>query len=174
MMSELRNDPVINTIYEGIVDPIKMLVEQEHFRAALLLTFCGIDAMTYLSLPNEKEDSGRKDFSAWCDKYIKLKNTQDRVDGLEFYAARSALVHNYKAESKLSDQGKVRILLFFTGQGPDSIYTPQESKEHIMVRIEGLIECFIEGVNEFVVDLFKYHKERTERRLEKMLKQMDK
>ncbi len=172
-MTELRNDAVINTIYGGIIAPIKMLVEQEHFRSALLLTFCGIDAMTYLSLPDEREDSSRKDFSAWCDKYIKLKNTQDRVRGLEFFAARSALVHNYKAESRLSDERKVRVLHFFTGQGPDSIYAPQESKEQILVRIEGLIECFIEGVNEFVIHLFKHHGERTERRLEKMLKQVD-
>jgi len=119
-------------------------------------------------LEDSREDSNRKDYAAWCDKYIKL-NTQDKVKGIELFAARSGLVHNYKAESKMSEDGKVRVLLFFHGKGPDTIYTPEDTTEQIMVRIPGLIEAFYKAVDEFIVDVFAMHTERTERRLDKML-----
>ena len=168
----IKNDPVINVVFDGIVSPIKILLEKDHLRAALQLTFCGIDAMAYLSLEDGREKSTRKDFVAWCDRYITFKNTVDTVSGLELYASRSGLVHKYKTESNLSDEGKVRILEFFFGNGPDIIFTPQESERHVLVRIHGLVEAFFSGVNEFIVEVVSKYPERTERRLNTMLRMM--
>lgn len=91
---------------------------------------------------------------------------------MELYASRSGLVHNYKTESNLSDKGKVRILEFFFGNGPDIIFTPQESERHVLVRIHGLVEAFFSGVNEFIVEVVSKYPERTERRLNTMLRMM--
>lgn len=60
----IKNDPVINVVFDGIVSPIKTLLAKDHLRAALQLTFCGIDAMAYLSLEDGREKSTRKDFVA--------------------------------------------------------------------------------------------------------------
>lgn len=170
MDMSIREDPVVNIIYEGIIFPIQLCVENKHARAALQLLYCGIDAMAFLSLEEGKEESSRADFGDWCEKYLKF-NVNEKISGLEFFAARSGLVHNYKAESKLSKDGKARMIGYYSGEGPDIIYAPKESTELVMVRVEGLVLAFSKGVDKFIVDLFSGDRKRAaEARFEKMLR----
>jgi len=149
----LHRDPVLNVIYNGIKDPIKLCMENNAKRAALQLTFAAIDSMAYLSLPPDKEFTSRADFAAWCDKYLRF-NCAEKVMGLEWFAARCGLLHSYTAQSKLSKDRKVRMIGYYGGEGPDIIYRPEISHELVMVRIEGFIEAFFKAVDQFIVDLF--------------------
>jgi hypothetical protein len=164
----IKEDPIVNVIYEGIISPIKSCIENKHERAALQLLYCGIDAMAFLSLEEGKEESSRADFGGWCDKYLRF-NVNEKITGLEFFAARSGLVHNYKAESKLSKDGKVRMIGYYSGEGPDIIYAPKESEELVLVRVEGLVLAFSNAVDKFIVDLFSGNrKAAAEERFENM------
>ena len=54
----------------------------------------------------------------------------------------------------MSAEGKVRMIGYYSGQGPDVIFNPQESTELVMVRVEGLIDAFYKALDRFVIDLF--------------------
>lgn len=150
---DLCRDPVINVIYKGIKEPIRLCMENNAQRAALQLTFAAIDSMAYLSLPVSKEYPSRTDFADWCDKYLKF-NCDEKIAGLEWFAARCGLIHQYTAESKLSKDGKVRMIGYYGGEGPDIIYRPENSQDLVMVRIQGFVDAFLNAVDQFMIDLF--------------------
>ena len=165
---DIANDPVINVIYQGIKSPIELCMNNNSERAALLLMYAAIDSLTKLGLPEGQEESTRTDYAAWCEKYLKFQN-QETINGLEWFAARCGLLHNYTAESKLSKDGKVRMIGYYSGEGPDIVYAREESENLVMVRTEGLIDVFYKALDVFVVDLFVNNEKGTiEKRLDKM------
>lgn len=166
---EISRDPVVNVIYQGIKEPIVLCMKNNAERAALQLMYAAIDSLTMLGLPEGQGGSTRKDYATWCEKYLKFNN-QENVKGLEWFAARCGLLHNYTAESKLSKDGKVRMVGYYSGEGPDIIFRPEESENLVMVRIEGLIDAFYKALDTFIVDLYANRKKETiEKRFEKMI-----
>lgn len=148
-----ERDPVVNVIYEGIKNPIKLCAENQMERAALILMYAAIDALTTLGLPEDKSSSSRNDYAAWCDKYL-VFNSEHKVNGMEWFAARSGLLHNYAAESNMSRDGEVRMLSYYGGDGPDIIYRPEKSKDLVLIKTNRLFEVFFEALDRFVVDLY--------------------
>ncbi len=165
---EFSRDPVVNVIYRGIKDPIRLCMDNDAQRAALQLMYAAIDNFATLGLPHQRTKSTRTDYAGWCDRYLKF-NSQEEVSGIEWFAARCGLLHSYTAESDLSRTGKVRMISYYGGSGPDIIYNPQKSTDLVMVRVEGLIGAFFSGVDRFVVDLYaKTSVETIELRFHKM------
>ena len=164
----IKRDPVINVIYEGIKAPIKLCMENNAQRAALQLMYAAIDSLAKLGLPEGKLESTRQDYAEWCEKYLKF-NCSERVAGLEWFAARCGLLHSYTAESKLSKDRKARMIGYHDGEGPDIVYRPDASKDLVMVRVEGLIEAFYKALDAFVVDLYvNRNKDIIDERFQKM------
>lgn len=156
----LKDDPVINVLYAGIKEPIQLCMKEDHPRAALQLMYAAIDALAKLGLPKSVTKCTRADYGAWCKRYFRFNNNE-KVEGLEWFAARSGFLHNYSASTQLSKKGKVRMIGYYSGEGPDVIYKPNESKELVMVRVDGLIEAFYKGLDQFVIDLFEKLDEET-------------
>ena len=152
----LDEDPVVNVIYRGIKEPIRLCIDNGHERAGLQLIYAAIDVFSRLDLPESENAATRKHYGAWCDRYLKL-DVQSKIKGLEWFAARSALLHNYTAESNLSREGKVRKIGYYSGEGPNVVFQPKKSQTLVLVRIEGLVDAFFAGINLFVVDLFSRH-----------------
>ena len=75
----LIQDPLTNIVYAGLKDPIRLLLDNQYYFAALALIFSGIDAMAYLGIPDSKEKVDSGDFIAWCDRYIDLGQTINRL-----------------------------------------------------------------------------------------------
>ena len=151
----MSRDPVVNVIYQGIKEPIVLCMQNNAERAALILLYASIDSLAKLGLPSDRESSTRNDYAAWCDKYLVFKSNC-KVSGLEWYAARCGLLHNYTAESDLSNNGKVRMLSYYgDDNGSDIIYQPTESPDLVLVKTEKLIEAFYQALDSFVVDLYK-------------------
>ena len=151
---DLSKDPVVNVIYQGIKEPIKLCMENSAQRAALQLMYAAIDSLAKLGMPEDQKKSTRSDYAQWCDNYLNF-DSREKVKGIEWFAARSGLLHNYTAESELSSDGKARMIGYYSGEGPDIIYNQGESERLIMVRIEGLINVFYKGLDAFVVNLYK-------------------
>lgn len=166
---EISRDPIINIIYKGLKEPIVLCMNNNAERAALILLYAAIDSLTKLGLPEHREKATRKDYAEWCEMYL-IFNTEEKISGLEWYAARCGLLHSYASESDLSDEGKVRIIGYYIGTGEDIIFRPQINKNILLVRIEGLIDAFYRALDKFIVDLYAFkNKEIINKRFNKML-----
>jgi hypothetical protein len=152
-MEELSRDPVINAIYGGIKKGIQLTVENGCFDAAVILILSGIDSMAYLNMPVGQEDVTRNDFVTWADRYIKFP-CKEQLTGLDLYGARCAMLHSFGAVSKLSREGKCRLVGYMDKSIPEVRYNPVLSKELVLVSVPALAEAFFKAVDNFLVDLF--------------------
>jgi hypothetical protein len=71
-MVDLRRDPVMNAIHNGIRKGIVIALENRCFGSAVILILSGIDAMAYLSMPDGQDDVKGEDFIAWAEKYVRF------------------------------------------------------------------------------------------------------
>ena len=85
---------------------------------ALILIYCTIDILAWLTRPTSQPDVQRKDFISWVEKYI-LPNTSLTCNAIDLYAARCALVHSYISESKLSREGKAKQIFYVWGNADE-------------------------------------------------------
>ena len=60
-MSDLKRDPVVNAIQNGIKDDIDFNHKGRRHRATLILIYAAIDAMAFLNMPELQTDVTRKD-----------------------------------------------------------------------------------------------------------------
>lgn len=149
----VERDPIINVIYNGFKAPVKLCMENGHERAALTLMYASIDAMAKLGMPETEEKSSRKYFNEWCEKYLVLSSGES-IKGIEWFAARSGLIHNYTAESGLSKDGKARMIGYYRGEGSDVKYAPSISEEFVIIKIDSLIKAYYDGIDRFIVDIY--------------------
>lgn len=162
------DDPVVNVIYIGIKKPIQLCRDNQCERAALQLMYAAIDSLAQLGLPPSETRCSRTHYGAWCTKYLKF-NVCEEVKGLEWFAARCGFLHSYSATSDLSAAGEVRMIGYYSGEGPDVIYNASESTDLVMVRVEGLLDAFFAGLDAFLIDLYKdLDKGLVERRFSEM------
>lgn len=63
------------------------------------------------------------------------------------------MLHNYGVVSKLTRQGKCRMVGYMDKSIPEVIYDPVD-KDLVMVSITGLAEAFFRGVDRFIIELF--------------------
>jgi len=50
-MADLSQDPVINSVYNGIKRGIRVALENDCFGSAVILILSGIDTMAYIAMP---------------------------------------------------------------------------------------------------------------------------
>lgn len=64
---------------------------------AVLLTYCAMDAMAFLSMPEGKQKIGRSDFKDWVKKYMKTDSVQPyQYNEEDLYGAESDLSRENK------------------------------------------------------------------------------
>ena len=152
-MADLRRDPIINVIHNGIKESIRVTFDNDCWGATVILVYSGIDSMAYLNMPTNQEDVTRKDFIDWVERYIQFP-CSDKVSGYDFYGARCGMLHQYGSASKLSREGKCREIAYIPDCKPEIMYDPNVSKELVMVSIKGLVDAFFKGIDRFLIDLF--------------------
>jgi len=149
-----REDPLWNAVYGGIKEDINLMLGAERFRGALILLYAGMDCMASIARPDGQEDVTRDDFIAWTERYIEFPG-KHQLTGLDLYAARCALLHQYGIESRLSREGKCRQLGYADKMSPPVKVDPSISPDFVIVSIHALVEAFFLGTDRFVVDVFK-------------------
>ncbi len=149
----LVSDPIINVIHDGIKEPIRLLIAECHFPAALALIYSGIDTMAYLGLPEGSNKVKGVDFEEWCDRYIQFPG-RENVSGLELYGARCGILHTHSATSSLSRSGKVREIFYDDKANPPVLSNKEDAPDTVIVSISALMEVFFSGVDRFLVDVF--------------------
>ena len=146
-------DPIRNVIHDGIKQPIRLLLEHGHYRAALILTFAGIDSMAFLGMPATQAGVTKNDFVAWAERYIQIP-ADPPISGLEWYGARCGLVHTYTPYSTLSREKDCRIIGYVDDMLPPVKFDPAISPILVMISTRAIIEAFFAGTDAFLTDLY--------------------
>jgi hypothetical protein len=152
-MSDLRQDPIINVIQNGIKRGIRVALENDCYPSAVILIYSGIDTMAFLNMPANQLDVTRPDFIEWAERYIRFP-CQEQLSGLDLYGTRCSMLHTHSAFSRLSREGRCRMIGYMDQSVPEVIYNPDVDRELVMVSIQGLAEAFLSGVDQFLIDLF--------------------
>ena len=160
------DDPIQATIYDGIKRSIKVCLEHQCFGAAVTLIYSGIDTMAFLGMPEGQEDVGKADFVGWCERYLKMPG-RIPVAGIEWYAARCAVLHTHGVKSKLSREGKARMIAYMDKAVPEVRHDPSLTPPLVMISIDALATAFFDGIDKFLIDIFtdKAKRELAEKRL---------
>ncbi len=144
------DEALYNVLLNGIIKDINDAWERKCYRAALILVYCGIDAMAHLTMPAGKDKVTRSDFVGWVDNYMRFRDANKQptlaLQGLELYAARCAIVHTYSSEADLHKDGKVKRQIGYGDEFLPEIAEKSGVDNLVMVSIRGLVDAFSRGV----------------------------
>jgi len=156
-MDDLSRDPIINVIYNGIKQGIRVSLENKSYAATVILVLSGIDTMAFLNMPKNQQEVKQKDFVEWADKYIKFP-CKEQLTGMDLYGARCGMLHQYGTGSNLSRQGKCRRIAYVDESIPEVSYNSEVSKKVVVVSIKALVDAFFRGIDKFLIELFSDNK----------------
>ncbi len=165
-MAEPQNDLLVAVIEDAIKKPIRLLLSAQHYPAATILTYSGMDTMAFLNMPASKTDVMRSDFIAWAEKYMKLSGA-DPPTGADLYGSRCSMLHG-GAPSRFTREGRGRPVLHFAGVRG----LGEQERAPLTISVEALITAFFEGADRFLLDLSRdsTKAEIANRRLEQLRK----
>ncbi len=152
-MADVARDPIINAINNGIRRGIEVTVANGCYGSAVILIYSGMGSMAYLAMPANQRDVMGKDFIDWAGRYIKFP-CKEQLTGADLYGARCAMVHTYSVYSKMSREGKCRLVGYMDKAVPEVMYDPGVSKELVLVSVPALAEALFRGIDAFLIDAF--------------------
>ena len=141
---------LFNVVRDGICADIQFVLKHGRTRAALILTFSGIDAMASLDRPDGAAFTSRDDFVRWVDTYLEFES--GKLAGLEIYSARCAMLHTYGSTSSLSELGKARQVGYTAGGGVDIMESPDVANL-VLISVEGLAFAFFRAIGKYIESL---------------------
>lgn len=148
----LDRDSILNTIHRGIKRDIRLLLDNDAWRGAILLTYAGMDALTYLAMPAGQVEATGSDFVRWAEGYIRFDGIS-QLTGEELWAARCATLHTYGTESRLSRRQAVRQIGYMDKSEPPIRESP-EVPGLVLVSVPALAEAFFAGIDHFLISAF--------------------
>jgi hypothetical protein len=140
------------TPFHAIGHDIKVALDNKAFTGALILTYAAIDAMAFLSMPENQKEVHMKDFINWTEKYLKTDSRQSyQYRGIDLYGARCGIVHRHGATSSLSDRGQCKIFNYHNGS--EHIYDPSIHENLVAISWNRFIRDFFGAMEEFLADI---------------------
>ncbi len=142
-------------IADCIGNDIHVCLKNNAPTGAILLTYCALDAMAFLSMPEGKQKAGRSDFKNWVKKYMKTDSAQPyQYNEEDLYGARCGVVHTYGAESELSRENKCKKIVY----KPNCLkhfYNPSNHPDLVVLGVDLFIRDFYDAVDKFLADIEK-------------------
>jgi hypothetical protein len=148
-----------NALVGGMKRDIEVVMDNRCFRAALILIYAGLDAMACLDMPEKQEDVQRKDFISWVGRYVRF-SCVEQISALELYAARCGMLHSYGVESRLTREGKARMIGYVDASEPEVIFHRAIEPRLVLLSIEGLRDAFFNGIATYFKDLVQNAEKR--------------
>jgi len=140
-------------IADCIGNDINVCMKNNAPTGAVLLTYCAMDAMAFLSMPAGKQKADRSDFKNWVARYMKTDKEQPyHYDKEDLYGARCGIVHTYSAESDLSKSNNCRMIVY----KPNCLkhfYDPEKNPDLIVLGINLFIRDFYDAVTRYLDDI---------------------
>jgi hypothetical protein len=158
------------TPFHTIGHDIKVALDNGAFMGAIILTYAAIDAMAFLSMPENKKEVHRGDFVNWVEKYMETDSKQPyQYRGIDLYGARCGIVHRYGATSRLSDSKRCKIFGYHNGS--EHMYNPSVNVRVVLISGKRLINDFFKAMQRFLTDIMRDEelKKRIERRIVNLL-----
>ena len=137
-------------LFNELLDSIEELLLKHRTLPALILLYSALDSFAWLSnIHNDKSNRAR--FTSWVDDWI-IKNSLLPCSSLELYAARNAILHHQTAESKLTDEGNARRIIYGINDSDvirlnKIISFRNDGNSYVAVNIWELTQSFKEGIN---------------------------
>lgn len=141
-----------HVIRDGMIRDIALAMKNHSLRAALILVYSGIDAMTHLGLPPGQDRATRRDFKSWVETYLPIVKAGE-LTADEIYSARNGLVHAYSAESESTRSGTVRMLGYMSGYSSRSKFDPAIDPTFVLVNIDTFVNEFAAACDTFIADV---------------------
>jgi hypothetical protein len=133
-------------VVDCMLTDIHTCVTNGAMAGAVLLTYCAIDAMSFLYMEGTGETNKPSDFRNWVDRYMKASPDQPyQYSGKDLWAARCKAIHAFGA-----DPG--RIIGYSIGKGAHSIH-PEKSKRQIVLCAGTFINDFFDAADRFFKDV---------------------
>ena len=154
------------TPFHNIGHDIKVARDNGAITAALILTYAAMDAMAYLSMPENKKDVQGVDFINWVKKYMETDPKQPyQYNEIDLWGARCGIIHRYGVTSSLSDNGKCNLLAYHNGS--EHIYNPSVDKRLYVLSWPRFINDFFGAMKKFVANIMKDEdlKKRVDKRI---------
>ena len=174
MPTDFSEDAVNNAIYNGILRGIDLAIEHKCFGSAIILLLSAIDAMAYVAMPEHQDDVTKTDFIDWAEKFIRFQG-REQLTGADLYGARCAMLHSYGARSRMSRKGECRVIVWMD-IGDPPIKQSEITPGYVAVSIQALRTAVFEGINHFLIDVFRDPKskraELVNRRLDTLVQQL--
>lgn len=158
----LDSASIARVIENGIKRPIRVLLDQNCYPAALILTYSGMEMMAFFNMPCDKPDVTRSDFIDWADtcmiRYLPRDITGREIVGKDLYAARCGALRG--TDARLAREGHCRRIRY-SGDSGDAI----------RLEVKVIVEAFFAAVDVFLADLALDEKRAAtaSRRLDEML-----
>src|ERR1041384_4658945 len=133
------------TVVEGVVLDAKSALDNKRFRAAAVLTYCGIDTLASLVRDAKSAKVQRSDFISWVEKYMDFRSKYGPT-GLELYGARCGLLHANMAESDTSKKDANVRLIGYADTNKEPVMHDPKVKTMIILSTTHLVAIFAEGV----------------------------
>ena len=149
----LTQDAGFKVIDDGIKVDITTAIENKRWRAAIVLIYSAMDTMAFLDLPPGKVDVHGRDFIRWAGKYIRFP-CKEQLTGEDLYGARCAMLHTNRVISKLSREGKCRMVGYTNLMIPEVRYNPAVSTTFVMVSTVGLKDALFNGINQYLIHVY--------------------
>ena len=150
-----------------------MTFDNDCFGACLILIYCGIDSMAYLSMPAVQTEVRKEDFVQWANQYLcpSLSNGIVSVTGDDLYGARCAVVHTFTSESRMTRNGSAKIIGYQYGGGLTTFFDPKVEPNMMLIRLEDFRDIFFNAIDKFLMETYAVQgKQPTlETRLKKLL-----
>jgi hypothetical protein len=142
-------------IADCIGNDIHVCMKNNAPTGAVLLTYCAMDAMAFLSMPEGKQKLESSDFKNWVRKYMKTDSVQPyQYNEVDLYGARCGIVHTYGAESDLSRENKSKKLVYMQN-GFKHFYDPTKEPDLVVLGMNLFIQDFYDAVDKFLADIEK-------------------
>jgi len=99
---------------QGIIEGIRVCLSHEHSASALGLVCAAVESMTFLGLPEERDEICDTDFIAWVNRF--LRPDKVGIGGRDLWTVRSALLNQRLSQRQAARGGKMREILFAWGR----------------------------------------------------------
>lgn len=154
-VKSLASDPIINTIENGIKRDIRVALDNQCWRGALILACAAIDSMAQLSKPEKGHHPVGATFIKWCDRYVHIEGAKVPLAGIDIYGARCGMLHMYSAESDQLAKGAKKLGWFMGHRNHPPIFMNKSvSTKDVYVSLERFCEAVLRGIDTFMIDTF--------------------
>jgi hypothetical protein len=161
MNSSLTNEQMISGYFEATIDAVRTLYEKKLYGHCLLVIYSTIDTLGLLDAPPITTQASQETFKSWTKKYL-LCDPDMEFNDVDLWAARCSLLHTFTPKSLLSNKGKAREFVYYSGDKDctEALRLKEFSKSyqggrHLLVNYEALMLIFFEALSKFVPVLEK-------------------